>query len=63
MAVLERELAYEGAQCRLMIAGAERERAERAIDLEACEGFDELVGVGRTSLGDAGGERLDRQVF
>jgi hypothetical protein len=45
-----------------MIAGAEFERPERAVELEAAEGVDELLGVGRARLRDPGGQRLDRQI-
>src|SRR5262249_60572350 len=42
-----------------MVARAEFKRPERAFDLEPAEGGDELVGIGRACLGDAGGERVD----
>ena len=42
-----------------MIAGAVFERPERSLHLEPAECRDQLVGVGRSRLGDAGGERVD----
>src|SRR5262245_42437034 len=59
LAVLERDLADIGAQRRLVVVGAELERPERAFDPEAAEGGDELVGIGRARLGNAGGKRVD----
>src|SRR5262249_58063389 len=53
LAALERDLADEGAHRRLVVAGAILERPERALDLEAAERRDQLVGVGRLRLGDA----------
>src|SRR5262245_33166146 len=59
LAVLQRDLADIGAHRRLMVVGAEFERPQRTFDLEPAERDNELVGIGRARLGDAGGERID----
>ena len=59
---LTRDLAHIGAHRRLMIDGAVFERPERALELEPAERRDQLLGVGRARLGDAGGERFHRVI-
>ena len=46
----------------LMVAGAENEWSEGPVHLEAAEGVNELSGVGRAGLSDAGRERFHRQI-
>src|SRR4029078_3199388 len=59
LAILQGNLTDIGADGRLMVARAEFERPERALDLEPAERRDQLVGVVRALLGDAGGKRVD----
>src|SRR6516162_2795901 len=45
-----------------MVAGAENKWPEGSVHLEAAKGVNELFGVGRAGLSDAGRERFHRQV-
>src|SRR5271170_2668738 len=56
--VLDTNLADVTTERRLVIDGAEDERPERSIHLEAAERLDHLFGVGRAGLGDASHDRL-----
>ena len=58
VAVLQSDFADESAQRRLMVAGAENKWPEGPVHLEAAEGVNELFGVGRAGLRDAGRERF-----
>src|SRR5205085_5806845 len=62
LAVLDRDLADVGTHRGLMIDGAIGEWTEWAVDLEAAERRDQLVGLGRARLGDSGRKRLDGDV-
>ena len=60
LAVLQRGLADEGAERRLMVDRAERHLAERRVELQPLGGGDQLVGVGRMRLGEDRRGGLDR---
>src|SRR4029079_5020553 len=59
---LEGDLAHIGADGRLLIAGPVLERSERTLKLEPAERGDQLLGICRIRLGNAGSERFHRVI-
>ena len=52
LAVLERRLADERAKSRLMVDGAESNRAKWRVDFDALGGVGEFLAIGRLGLGE-----------
>jgi hypothetical protein len=45
-----------------MVNGTKRETSEWAVHLQAAKSLDQLLGISRARLGNAGRQRLDRQI-